>query len=158
MCKGAFGVSHRREQCITIQEWGRRIHIWKKTWKSSATVGVNLSPPSSLLFSRKEEGCWWGNVALLSLAVNPCGCFPSSTVSPELPRLVSCRADRVSRQASWLPVVISGGRRGCNLCQATWRFGLDWSVSAPHSHTMSIVRHNGTPAHDNIWADVNLKD
>lgn len=92
---------------------------------------------------------------LLGLSVKPCGCFPSSTVSPELPRLVSCRADRVSRQASWLPVVISGGSRGCNLCQATWRFGLDWCTR----HTISFVKTQWEPpsTHNNLRDDINLK-
>lgn len=53
--------------------------------------------------------------------VKLCGRFPSSTVSPELLGLVSCGADRVSRQARRIAVVISGGvwGGGCNLCQAT---------------------------------------
>lgn len=87
--------------------------------------GVNPSPPEE-----EEEGGRLERCGLLGLSAKPRSCFPSSIVSPEFPRLVSYRANRVSRQASWLPVVISGGSRGCNLCQATWRFGLDWSFSA----------------------------
>lgn len=51
--------------------------------------------------------------------VRLCDRFPNSAVSPELLGLVSCGADRVSRQASGIAVVISGGMGGCNLCQAT---------------------------------------
>lgn len=51
--------------------------------------------------------------------VKLCGLFPSSSVSPELLGLVSHGADRVSRQASGIAVVISRKTRGCNLCQAT---------------------------------------
>ena len=90
--------------------------------------------PSSLWKRTREGGgMLTGNCGLLGLSVKPCGCFPSSAVSPELLRLVLCRADRVSRRASWLPVVICDGSRGYNPCQATWRFGLDWSFSAPGS-------------------------
>lgn len=40
------------------------------------------------------------------------GRFPSSAVSPELLGLVSCGADRVSRQASGIAAVVSGGSGG----------------------------------------------
>lgn len=54
----------------------------------------------------------WGGRGLPGPLVKLCGRFPGSVVSPELPGLVSCGADRVSRQASGIAVVISGGTGG----------------------------------------------
>lgn len=105
----------------------------RKAWKSCAVgEGDRFTPPP---FSKTQGG---GGIlaekcGLSGLSAKLRGCFPSSAASPELLRLVSCGADRVSRQASWLLLLSAGGAGGCNLCQATWRFGLDWSVSAPHT-------------------------
>lgn len=91
-----------------------------------------------------EEGYRAEKCGLSGLSATLGGCFPSSAVSPELPRPVSCGADRVSRQASWLLLLSAGGAGGCNLCQATWRFGLDWSVSAPDTQ-WALLDTMGTP-------------
>lgn len=109
--RGAFGVmSHHTEQCITILEWGSwKNNVQKSLKKKSCSKSVAL--PSRR--HRRGGGSDLTEKRGLSvLSVKPCGCFPSSAVSPELLRLVSCRADRVSRQASWVLLLSAGGSRG----------------------------------------------
>lgn len=112
----------RWEGSIWGDDWVIKIgvasHSWnegvdkqqRKAWKSCAVGGgvVNLSP-SLLQDTRGRRRDAGGEMWPLRPLGEAWRLFPES---PELPRLVSCGADRVSRQASWLLLLSAGGSRG----------------------------------------------
>lgn len=151
MWRGAFGVMTESPHRAMHHHPGMRKpkHLQESLKIMCCWGGVNLSP--SLLEDTRRRRDTDGEMWPLSPFSKALRLFPKQHCVTRAAEACFMSSRSRVQTGQLIAVVISGGSGGCNLCQATWRFGLDWSASAPD--TQWALLDTMGPPHTRIYKE-----